>query len=507
VLGTSLEIRWTEPSAIWGRRGWAGRGRSERIEAAVLEEIRRLDLIFSTYREDSELSRWQAAGSPTGNEAPEGGSGATLLPISNELAEVLEQAAAWRERTGGAFDPSCAQSTGPLWEVIRGETGPLARKLTPKPITLDAIAKGYIVDRAAFAAAAAAGPDASVLVNIGGDIRHVGCGPVTVAVADPFTRADNTPPVERVRIAGQGIATSGPFLRGRREGGKWRSHIIDPRSGESVDHIASATVVAPSAEDADALATAFSVLSPEESLAVARGAPGVECLLIDRDGRRHESPGWTALRLDADTSPRPVLVQSRGPLLNRRELLARLATVGGALFASVPFVRLRTRPFSEEARAIPWDERFELALTFQIGDPRAGLGLRRPYVATYVETADGSAVRTISLWSQRAQWIREMRRWYRSEGLRRAAHGGNLIDSATQPTRAPGTYTVVWDGRDDQGQLVEQGEYFICLESVRQSSSSFFTQQAFTFESTPFQATIPDYAGFSGIQLDFRQRQ
>jgi thiamine biosynthesis lipoprotein ApbE len=476
VLGTSLEIRWTEPRNVWGRRGLASRELEERIEAAVLGEIHRLELIFSTYREDSELCRWQAAGS--------------LLPVSKELAEVLERAAAWRDRTRGAFDPTCGVAT--------------------RPITLDAIAKGYIVDRAALVASVVlGGPEAGdVVVNIGGDIRHVGNDPVEVAVADPFRRADNAPPLERIRIAGRGIATSGPFHRGRWEGGTCRSHIVDPRTGEPADHMASVTVVAPSAEDADALATAFNVLSPDESLALARDSAGVECLLLCRDGRRYESAGWSALQVGSSASRTFGRGVASGPLLTRRQLLSRMATAGSALLVGIPFAPSRAEPSLERKRAVPWDERFELALTFQIGDPRAGLGLRRPYVATYVETPDGTSVRTISLWSQKAQWIREMRRWYRGEGVRRAAAGGpSLIDTVTQPTRPPGTYTVVWDGRNDQGALVEQGEYVIYLESVRQGSSSFVTQQAFTFGTTPFQATMADYAGFSGIQLDFRERQ
>ena len=464
---------------------------AERVERAVLGEIRRLELIFSTYREDSELSRWLA-----------GGAGAAH-PISPELADVLELAALWRERTDGAFDPSYAAAAGPLWEVVWEDDRPFARKVTPRALNFDAIAKGYIVDRAALAASAAAGGPGStdLLVNIGGDIRHVGADSVSIAVEDPLRFADNVPPLERVRMKGQGIATSGPHRRGARETGGWRSHIVDPRTGKPADGIASATVIAPSAADADALATAFNVLAPGESLAIARAAPGVECLIVDRDGRRYESAGWEALRT-------PGRVASGGPFLSRREWLARAATAGGAFLAGLPFPQAGRALSSERARAVPWDERFELALTFQIGDPRAGLGLRRPYVATYVETSDGTSVRTISLWSQKAQWIREMRRWYRAEGMRRTAVGGpSLIDTVTQPTRPPGTYTVVWDGRDDQGQLVEQGEYLIFLESIRQGSSSFVTQQAFTFGSTPFQATMADYAGFSGIQLDFRERQ
>ena len=39
----------------------------------------------------------------------------------------------------------------------------------------------------------------------------------------------------------------------------------------------------------------------------------------------------------------------------------------------------------------------------------------------------------------------------------------------TSPTRNPGRYTVVWDGRDDLGEFVSQGEYFVCLETIRRN--------------------------------------
>ena len=67
-----------------------------RVEKAALSEIRRMERIFSTFRSESELSRWQV----------------TLgvdIAVSPELAELLEAAAFWRIKTRGAFDPACEE--------------------------------------------------------------------------------------------------------------------------------------------------------------------------------------------------------------------------------------------------------------------------------------------------------------------------------------------------------------------------------------------------------------
>ena len=89
VLGTSLELRWV--STAWR----AGPFRIE-IERETLAEIRRLDAVFSTFRPDSEFSRWMAT---RGRD----------IEVSSELAQILEWAAWWRGKTLGAFDPVCAE--------------------------------------------------------------------------------------------------------------------------------------------------------------------------------------------------------------------------------------------------------------------------------------------------------------------------------------------------------------------------------------------------------------
>ena len=513
VLGTSLEIRWV--STAWRTGPLRGR-----IEREALEEIDRLDAVFSTFRPDSELARWMAA---TGQD----------IEVSSDLAHVLERAAWWRARTLGAFDPAVAAwarspkegrrrdgpgfrsggkgvASRPLWKVSRppGGGAAVARKLTPAALSLDAIAKGYIVDRACLRAARAAraARTSDVLVNLGGDIRHVGAHRAVVAVTDPGCDGENACPFEYVGICNQGLATSGGYRRKVRSGGEWRSHLIDPRTARPAEHVLSASVIAPTAATADVLATAFSILEPRQSLAIADSVSGVGCLLLRADGVRTASAYWD----------RHVVTQpAERPVSRRRVFAAGLALGlglgasprrGGALGAAGSPRPSPPRTGGGRRAQVPWDERFELAITFTIGDPRGGMRARRPYVVVYIDDADANPVRTVSLWAQDASWIRELRRWYRGDRARAAAQGTSILSTVTSPTRNPGRYTVVWDGRDDRGEPVAQGEYFVCLETVRQGSSDYFTREPVTLASVPFVAQMEPYGTFQDVALEFRER-
>jgi thiamine biosynthesis lipoprotein len=138
---------------------------------------------------------------------------------------------------------------------------------------------------------------AGVVVNIGGDIQHMGDRAVTVGIADPCAPAENAPPIAAVRLANAGLATSGGYRRGFTLNGRRVSHIVDPRTGEPADRIASASVFAPDCATADALSTAFSVMEPSESVALADAMPGVGCLLIERDGSCTTNAAWNAAAL------------------------------------------------------------------------------------------------------------------------------------------------------------------------------------------------------------------
>jgi FAD:protein FMN transferase len=90
------------------------------------------------------------------------------------------------------------------------------------------------------------------------------------------------------------VATSGAYRRGRRLDGRLLSHIVDPRSGDPAGAVLSASVLAPSAMTADALATAFNILPPRESLAIADSLAGVGCFLVDTGGGCHRNAFWSS---------------------------------------------------------------------------------------------------------------------------------------------------------------------------------------------------------------------
>ncbi len=156
-----------------------------------------------------------------------------------------------RKRPDYPDSPSGQRIDCPLWDLSwpPGGGAPVTRKLTSSTLTLDAIAKGHIVDQACSRATRAAptGRTTDVLINLGGDIRHVGAHPAAVAVTDPRCDGENARAFEHVRICNHGLATSGGYRRRVRSAGKWRSHLVDPRNGRTAEHILSASVLAPTA--------------------------------------------------------------------------------------------------------------------------------------------------------------------------------------------------------------------------------------------------------------------
>jgi thiamine biosynthesis lipoprotein len=293
VLGTSLELQ-----IIGGSQDIC-----IEAERCTLQEIDRLEAIFSAYNANSELRRWMRT---HGEEAD----------VSPELASLLKAAEIWMDATSGAFNPATELLTQTWREAALRNTEPsqieleqvvhrikgrqysvdasacTARRLSDVPLNLNAIAKGRIID--ASAAAAMLEGITEVLVNIGGDIRHLGRRPIRVDIADPFHPAENQPPIARITVENQGVATSGGYRRGFRMGDIHRSHILDPRTGRPVEHIVSATVVAPTTLQADVLSTAFSVLTPKESFALCTQFPDIAVLLVSEDGQIQSNELWNA---------------------------------------------------------------------------------------------------------------------------------------------------------------------------------------------------------------------
>lgn len=157
-------------------------------------------------------------------------------------------------------------------------------------ITLDGIAKGYIVDRAAQVLAGLGVEN--FLINAGGDIRTRGARqdrkPWRVAVQDP-RKKQRYPDI--IEMNAGAVATSGNYeVYFDRQ--KMFHHIVDPRDGLSPALSASVSVRARTALDADALSTTVFVMDPAPGTRFINSLPLCESLVVDKKGQPHASAGW-----------------------------------------------------------------------------------------------------------------------------------------------------------------------------------------------------------------------
>jgi thiamine biosynthesis lipoprotein len=193
-------------------------------------------------------------------------------------------------------------------------------------------------------------------------------------------------------------------------------------------------------------------------------------------------------------------------MLGRRGMLARLAGVA----LSVSGLRALKSGAPPRVAAPKWDDRFELAVDFDIAS-QEGFRYHRPYVAVWVEDPSGKRVRTLSLWvntnGRGPRYIRELRRWISGEREQEDAGGPDLVASVSGATRPPGQYSVVWNGRDDRGNLVEQGPYRVVIEAAREHGSYQLMQQDLTLGAKPVAADLSGNEEIGRAHVEYRRRK
>ncbi len=154
------------------------------------------------------------------------------------------------------------------------------------------------------------------------------------------------------------------------------------------------------------------------------------------------------------------------------------------------------------------DTSMELDLSFSVITPNSGR-YRNPYVAVWLEDANGEAIRTLALWVQVGKgqrWIPELTRWYRDEQKRKGLIGGDLVTTASSPTRLPGTYNLVWDGLNDKGEPMAQGDYYVCVEHAREHGPYYLIRELVSIGDSPFAATLTGGSELGDVNLEFRSR-
>jgi thiamine biosynthesis lipoprotein len=277
---------------------------NSQLKTDVGSLLAEIDRQMSTYRSDSELSRFNVERSRD------------WFPVSADTAQVVAAARRISEQTSGALDvtvgplvrlwhfgprdaaaadkrrqPPSADSVDKAREAIgfakldvRIEPPALRKEFANLEVDLSSIAPGYAVDRVA-AMLSARGME-NYMVEIGGEVRTLGArvdgAPWRVGIERPLTNRREM--LLSIPLVDAAIATAGDYRKFFETNGRRYSHIIDPASGQPVDHgLGSVTVVAETCVDADGWDTALLVLGPERGYACAE-KHGIAALFVMRDG-------------------------------------------------------------------------------------------------------------------------------------------------------------------------------------------------------------------------------
>jgi FAD:protein FMN transferase len=284
----------------------SSKDQAEEAMEQAFQEIERLSGILSRYDRSS----------PVAFLNQEGHAG----DLPPEMIHVVSKALHYHELTHGAFDITVKPVVDLFQEKLGGgkTARPTERELTDllklvdagrvriqdrsvhfmasgMGITLDGIAKGFIVDRTSeFLTARGI---ENHLIDAGGDIRtrgeKEGKKPWTVAIQDPMKRSQYP---DVVQMKDGAIATSGNYeIYFDHE--KMFHHIVNPRTGLSPLPASSVSVMTQTAMEADALSTGVFVMGPEEGTAFVNALPSCECLVVARNGARSKSRGWKSAAL------------------------------------------------------------------------------------------------------------------------------------------------------------------------------------------------------------------
>jgi len=285
VMGTILEFR------LYCKN-------KEACDKAILEaysEVKRLDDIFSNYKNDSVLSRVNSF------------AGDGRISVPPDFIELTSRAIFFSGLTDGAFDITVGKAVE-IWrqseeksllpnrvELERAQDciGFEKIKLYPQEkqielkspcLSLDfgGIGKGYALDRA-VRILRSYGVNRGI-VNFGGNIYAMQPPPGEygwdVGIRHP---RDEDEVLTLLKVEDVAVSTSGDYERYFEVNGRRFSHIIDPRDGLPVESVPSVTVIAKDATDADALSTAFSVMKRDKAIRFIEGLKDVGVMIVRED--------------------------------------------------------------------------------------------------------------------------------------------------------------------------------------------------------------------------------
>lgn len=316
ALGAASKLGWRisqKPAAVERSRVMMGtvvnltviggdRAQARHALKTCFTTMKTLESLFSRFQPESQLSRLNRDGE--------------LRHPAPAMVDVIHQSQKISRQTGGKFDISikpvvdlyqkhrALDQTLPPRSAIQEALdrvnyrdvmvdNDILRFSQPEmSITLDGIAKGYIVDRGVGTLRRLG--YGNVLVEAGGDLATLGYNPREtswqIGVRSPREGEENI--LTRVNVRDQGLATSGDYLQYFSNDLR-HHHVMNPQQGISSSELASVSILAPSAMLADGYATAVMVMGVEKGKRWIESLPGTEALLVTKEMQCIETRGFS----------------------------------------------------------------------------------------------------------------------------------------------------------------------------------------------------------------------
>lgn len=292
LMGNRFEITVVSDDETWAETC---------IDDAV-KEISRIEKLLTTFNEESQTA------------AINRNAGIRPVKVDREVFDLIQRALKISFLTQGAFDITYGSIDKRFWNFDTNMTSLPDKETARKTVRLinyknvllnekdqtvflkeagmrigfGGIGKGYAADRAKLILQQK-GVEHGV-VNAAGDLitwGHQQDGtPWTIGIADPDSRLR---PFSYLEISNMAVATSGNYEKYAIIDGKKYAHTIDPKTGFPVTGIKSVTIICPSAELADAMATPVMVMGIKVGLDLINQVKGIACIILDEQNRLYTS--------------------------------------------------------------------------------------------------------------------------------------------------------------------------------------------------------------------------
>lgn len=292
LMGNGFEL-----TVVSSDRHWA-----EGCISEAIQEIKRIETLLTTFNENSQTAKINAQ------------AGIQPVPVDKEVFDLIARSLKISALTQGAFDITYGSIDKRFWNfdvrmtalpdketakqsvrlinwrnvVLNEKEGTVFLKEKGMRIGFGGIGKGYAADKAKELLQKKGVRDG--VVNASGDLITWGVQPTgkpwTVGIASP---SQQRLPFSYLDVSNMAVATSGNYEKYAIINGKKYSHTIDPKTGFPVSGIKSVTIICPSAELADALATPVMVMGVQVGLNLINQMKNCACIIIDDHDKLYPS--------------------------------------------------------------------------------------------------------------------------------------------------------------------------------------------------------------------------